>query len=506
MKKNPVLQYNPYYLKMFRKTNKWTAFLALSIFFSVIQSLPLQCQEVLTRIQTKLAALENDPVLQDGRVGFCLSSAKTGEVLIELNSQKGMTPASNMKLSTTAAALKYLGADYKFETRLEYDGSIKDGVLHGNLYITGSGDPTLGSHRFSDADWEKIASSWIEVLKSNKIKKINGNIIGDGTSFDNNPLPDGWVWSDIGNYYGAGTFGLNVFDNTYTITFKPGKVGSKAEILRIEPTLPIEFINEVTTAPAGTGDNAYIYGSPYTNIRQISGTIPAGKKEFTIKGSIPDPPGYCARSFGGFLKDAGIEFTGKADNILFVKEKKERRTKLTSYLSPPLKDIVYQTNMYSINLYAEALLKSIGNKVHQEGSVSAGLQAVNEYWGMNKVVGCIKSADGSGLAVTNIASPAFLANAMASISSETYFPDLLESLPVAGVSGTLWNVCKGTPSEKKLRAKSGTLKGVICYTGYVPDKSGNMMAFSFMVNNYSGITYTVMRKKMEEIMGLLAEL
>ncbi|MFN6945627.1 MAG: D-alanyl-D-alanine carboxypeptidase/D-alanyl-D-alanine-endopeptidase [Cytophagaceae bacterium] len=475
------------------------------LLFFLSCSADLSAQGNKEKLIKALSNLESDPVLKDGRLGFSLAYVDDKSTIVGLNESKGLVPASNLKLITTATALAILGPEYRYETHLEYDGKIVSGVLDGNLYIRGSGDPTFGSDRFKETDWNLISDKWLLSLKELGIKRITGSVIGDGSVFDNNPIPEGWIWSDIGNYYGAGVFGLNIYENTYKLIFRPGKVSEKAEILRTEPDLPFNYKNEVITAAAGTGDNAYIYGSPYTDFRMVSGTIPAGSREFTIKGSLPDPVGYCAGSFLRKLQENGIEINQKASNILFIDKPLVERTKIAVHLSPELKQVVYYTNMYSINLYAESLLKTLGSYKKKNGSVKGGLQVVSEYWSDKNISECFKIYDGSGLSGTNLVSPNFMVQAMQKISLESFSESLYESLPVAGKSGTLWNVCKGTPAENKLRAKSGTLKGVICYSGYVRDKNGKIMAFSIMVNNYS-CNYSAMRKKIEEIMAILPTL
>ena len=177
-----------------------------------------------------------------------------------------MYPASNLKLLTTAVALDMLGGDYQINTDLEYDGQINSkGELNGNLYIRGEGDPTLGSSEMEGvARYDSLFRIWVEQIKAKGIIKITGNIIGDDSYFDYMPLPGGWAWDDIGNYYAAGTSGLCINENLYYLYFKPAdSVGEKAEVIRTEPQLAnLSFINHMKTGKKGSGDNGYIYAAP----------------------------------------------------------------------------------------------------------------------------------------------------------------------------------------------------------------------------------------------------
>jgi serine-type D-Ala-D-Ala carboxypeptidase/endopeptidase (penicillin-binding protein 4) len=460
----------------------------------------------LQKLKSEILKLSEDPSLKHSQVSFSLRSPG-GKIVYQYNGEKSLIPASNLKISTTASALSLLGEDFTFQTRIEYDGTIsKDGILNGNLYIIGGGDPSLGTGRIKDCpDMDKLLSLLVEKIKQSGIRKINGSIYSDDRIFEKNVIPDYWMWTDIGNYYGAAAFGININDNFYKLYFKPGSsVGDSTLILRTDPEVPgIRFFNNVKTAAAGTGDNAYIYGAPYSNYRYLSGTIPLGG-EFSIKGALPDPAYLLCFSLYKTLVSSGINLTCPVSNAGIISSG-ERKT-IYIHDSPTLKELVKQTNMASINLYSEAMLKMIGYKINKSGSTNAGIKAVTDYWSKKGLdtLGLFLF-DGSGLSATNAVSANHLSQMLQIITKESFFKSFYNSLPVAGISGTMSKLGKGSAMENNIRAKTGTINNAICYSGYVNSKKGERMSFSIMVNNFEG-TGIALVQKLVKAMTAMSEL
>jgi D-alanyl-D-alanine carboxypeptidase/D-alanyl-D-alanine-endopeptidase (penicillin-binding protein 4) len=413
-----------------------------------------------------------------------------------------------MKVLTTATALKVLGENYKFETKLYYTGNIIQGVLNGNIIIQGSGDPTLGSSRIpGNLSLTDFISLIITKIKEAGVTKINGKIIQDLFAFNKNAIPDGWIWTDIGNYYGAGCFGLNINENSFNIYFKPGKkLGDSTSIIRTEPSYPnLRIDNKVLTGPVGSGDNAWVFGAPYSNFRLISGSIPAGVNEFSIKASIPDPAYLLVFMVYSELIKNGIQVMEEPTTSDLLKKTdmvfNQPKSLLYNYQSPPLKDIVYYTNLNSLNLYAEGLYNSLEKKL-----TNCPNEVITDYW---KSKGIITEGnfiyDGSGLSPQTGIKPSFLTLILFETSKDSSFNAFFNSLPVAGESGTLSRFCKGTKAEKKIFAKSGSMEKVLGYSGFVKSKSGETYSFSLLINNYTGKpTQTIQR--VEKIMIMLTEL
>jgi D-alanyl-D-alanine carboxypeptidase/D-alanyl-D-alanine-endopeptidase (penicillin-binding protein 4) len=407
-----------------------------------------------------------------------------------------------------------LGEDYQFKTELQYDGQLKpDGTLDGNLYIRGGGDPTLGAGRTTGSlALGELMGLWVAKVKAAGIKRVNGMVVGDADVFDENVIPSGWTWSDIGNYYGSPAFGLNVNDNLYRLSFRPGaRAGEPAKVLRTDPAMHgMEFTNEVTTGAPGSGDNAYIYGVPYTDMRIVQGTVPAGVKEFTIKGAMTDPPLTCAELFHDRLQAGGVPIDKLPTTTRLLRQRKALstagRTAFYTHLSPALKEIVYQTNLQSMNLYAEAMLKMMGVEAFKDGTTVSGTMAVENFWrGKGVDLGGFFMRDGSGLSRSNALTAATLTTMLQYAANQPFFTSYYASFPVAGVSGTMSNVGRGTAAEGNVRAKTGTIERVTSYSGYFRTRSGELMTFAIIANDYNGESKAI-RRKIEKIMGMMVKL
>jgi len=397
-------------------------------------------------------------------VGIYAVESSSGDILVEKNSDLSLMPSSCMKIVTTGAALHILGADRRFETVLEYDGVIDSGkTLHGNLYIRGGGDPCLGSDRIAGSlSWKKQIETWADAVQKLGIRKIEGKVIGDASKWEKALAVPSWSWEDLGNYYGAGACALSFHENAYSLYFKPGKkVGEKATLLRTDPPLPLlNFQNEVKTGPEGSGDCACIYGSEFSPIQFIRGTVPAGVNEFAIKGAIPDPASYCAEMLMKELQDRGLQI-GQQEITA-----QNKRVSFHTTLSPTVGEIVHWTNQNSINIYAEHLLKKMGEVACKEGSTAAGIKAVADFWNSQKVdLGGFYMVDGSGLSRKNLITATQLVEMLLKMKSSPYYSVFFESLPQC---------------QAPIRAKSGSMSMAKGYAGY----SGEI-AFAIIVNQCS---------------------
>jgi len=381
----------------------------------------------------------------------------TGEVVADRNSDLSFTPASCLKVVTTAAALHVLGPEYRFETRLEYDGEVIGGnTLRGALWIRGGGDPCLGSERIAGPlASDKQLSAWADAVCKLGIAKIEGKVAVDLSRWEQALAVPSWAWEDLGNYYGAGASALSFHENSYALVFQPGtQVGEPAKILRTEPRLSHPIQCEVTTGPVGSGDRACIYGSEFSPLQFVRGTVPAGVNEFAIRGAIPDPASFCAKRLEEELKKRGIAIEGK--ETLPAK----KRTVIHTTASPPIQEIVNWTNRKSVNLYAEHLLKEMGYAVYKEGSTEAGVRAVSDFCrsqGIDLDGFCM--VDGSGLSRKNLITPKQLVQLLVKMNGSVHLFDSLSE------------------HEGGVRAKSGSMAHTKGYAGYV-----GKIAFAAFVN------------------------
>ncbi len=447
-------------------------------------------------LQQAINTFVDDPVLQHASVSISVLDLALERQVAGYQSMKSLIPASSLKVLTTASALSILGTDYRFKTEIQYDGHIDDnGVLSGNIYIKGYGDPTLGSDQIEGVpELEDIMERFRLSLQRKGIREIKGYIIADATHFESAANAPTWQWNDMGNYYASGVFGLNIHENFYYLKFRQtSRLGAIPTIAKVQPYVKeLILVNEVTSAGSNTGDNAYIFGAPYNYYRYVRGTIPIGSGLFTIKGSIPDPPLFTAQYLLDKLDEIGIKCEKGATTIRRLSMEnmemgKAPRMVLSAHYSPSLQLIVERANQKSINLYCESMLKAIGNDQKNEGTTKAGIKAIQEHWeskGM-EFDGCFLE-DGSGLSPRNGVSSYFLASLMLKIKKETALYEVFEpSLPIAGETGTLRYFLSNTAAQGKIKAKSGSISRVRSYTGYVETKTGRTLSFAIMVNNYS---------------------
>jgi serine-type D-Ala-D-Ala carboxypeptidase/endopeptidase (penicillin-binding protein 4) len=461
-----------------------------------------------------LKDLDEERGLRNGIFSFCLKNVKSQETVINHNADRSVVIASNMKAVTTAAALDMLGDNFTFETKLQFDGQLlPDGTLNGNVYITGGGDPTLGSKRVRGSlSMDEIMMLWVNKIRASGIRKINGAVIADADFWEENAVPQGWAWGDMGNYYGAAVFGLNINDNMYYLTFKSAPTeGLPTRILNIQPNIPeLAITSTVKTGKPALGDQAYIYGAIYGNYQFIEGTIPAGVAEFTIKGAIPDAPKTCSQVFTQYLNKFKIPVSSEGTSTRLMRRQGKlintARQNIYIHQSPPLKDIVAFTNLYSMNLYAEALAKALGKKVYNEGSTYMGVNAIRGHWfekGIKNAGFFMK--DGSGLSRTNAATTSQLTDILSYMTKQPTFSTFYASLPVAGVSGTMAPLCRETVAAGNLRAKSGSVDRVKSWCGYFKSQSGALYSFSLIANDYE-MPYETLQERVEKIMVMMVKL
>ncbi|MCB9283117.1 MAG: D-alanyl-D-alanine carboxypeptidase/D-alanyl-D-alanine-endopeptidase [Lewinellaceae bacterium] len=459
-------------------------------------------------LQTAIHAWVGDDDLRQARISLAIIDVDSRQLVGSWDPHALLTPASSLKVLTTSAALITLGSDYRFKTELQYDGAIDaNGILQGNLYIKGYGDPVLGSDQMEGVDGlDEVMQAFQEAVLAAGIRKITGRVVGDASFYSGAPAPDGWKEEDAGNYYGAGVWALNIHENLYYLPFQQNaKLNGQPKMLDPYPPIPeMTFFNEVRSGARGSGDNAYIYGGPYDYYCPVKGTIPQGSGVFRIKGAVPDPPLMAAQLLSKTLVANGV------DVVMPPMAKKESggsaRKVIYTHYSPSLEKIVDRANQESVNLYCEALLPAIGMKKYGEGTRAAGIQAVKECWADRGVSLEVRAmADGCGLSVDNRVSSYQLAQVMRKIYVDSQLWTVFgPSLPVAGKSGTLSDLLKGTLAEGRIQAKSGSMKSVRSYTGIAHTRSGKTLAFCMIANNFSCSSYA-MRKKMEQLMLRLVQ-
>ncbi len=438
-------------------------------FFSII----LIFYSFTTNAQTALQTFLNHDALRHAIIGFELRELASEKTISAHNAQTACTPASVTKLITTATALEIFGADYTFKTQLAIDGTIDSaGILHGNLYIIGGGDPTLGSRFFpQNKDFIPV---WLEAVRKAGIKEIQGNIYSETSLYDENPVPVLWLQEDVGNYFGAGVFALSWADNTVAVTIENGTVKKR------EPYIGYEFANRLQ---AGTKDSIYFMGEPFSNRRTIYGTYRPHTTRVE-KADMSNPPSILQIYVSEQFQEKGLPI----QRCYF--EEKNEKTIIYTHHSPPLKEIIKQTNFTSNNNYAEHILKHLALQNDSVATFNGALQVQRNFWTKKGIdMSGVFLYDGSGLSPKNAMTPDFVCDILSLMKSNTNFRN---SLPVSGESGTVAKFLSTTPLKGKVRVKSGSFRNVQCYAGYI-SLNGKDYAFCIMVNNFTGTRANVVK-------------
>jgi D-alanyl-D-alanine carboxypeptidase/D-alanyl-D-alanine-endopeptidase (penicillin-binding protein 4) len=466
------------------------------LFISLLISTLGFSQTISTQLASGIKKLEADGQFKNSIISFYVVDSKTGKLVFEKNGATGLAPASCQKIVTSVSAFELLGHAYIFKTYITHHQPIQNGVLQGNLYFVGDGDPTLGSWRWNTTSEWQVVQTVLNTLQKNNIKSIAGELVVDDGCFAFNPLPDGWIWEDIGNYYGAGVWGLNWRENQFELTFKTGSaVNDSTTIIATKPPFILNdysFLNFVKTGAKGSGDNAYLFSAPFTKNIIAKGTVPLSADGFAIDGATPNPPKLFLQTIYSYLKINHVPVAGNGwtytEKILnherVVMPKGEI---LDSIVSPPLDSINYWFLKKSVNLYGEALVKTMAYKKYLSGSTDSGISIIKDFWskkGINK--SALNIIDGSGLSPAN----RITANALVAIlqyaQKQNWYPSFYNALPVIN----------------NIKMKDGYISGVRSYAGYVQSKSGARYTFSFIVNNFDGSPATI-REKIWEVLDLL---
>lgn len=408
---------------------------------------------------------------------LCVLDANTGKILYAKNENVGLATASTLKTITSATALSVLGKDFKYETTLGYSGAIDtEGTLKGNVIILGGGDPTLGSWRYESSKENVILNAWVRAIKAAGIKKIEGSVIGDESVWGSQTTPDGWVWQDIGNYYGSGASGLTWRENQFDLHLRANRSDQTVSILKTVPAMPyLKIVNELTAGAEGTGDNVYVYLPSLSSIAYLRGTWGLGTAKSGVSAALPDPAFDAAFRLQDTLQRLGINSSLEpTTSRLLTADKKSvpfLSKKITTVSSPPLSEIIYWFNKKSVNLYGEHLIKTIAWKTGKLPTTKNGAAAVVNFWAQKGIDrNALNILDGSGLSPGTRVTTQAMANVLFLAQKETWFPEYYKSLP----------------ENNGMKLKSGTINDVSAFAGYYTAENGNKYVIVINVNNYSG--------------------
>jgi D-alanyl-D-alanine carboxypeptidase/D-alanyl-D-alanine-endopeptidase (penicillin-binding protein 4) len=423
--------------------------------------------------------------------GVDIRSLDTGEHLFDLNAGRLMMPASNMKIVTLAAAADVLGWDHRFATTLEtsapVDAGASVGVLRGDLIVRGGGDPTINTR---DKRAAAVLDEWAAALQAAGIRTIEGRIIGDDQSFDDEGIGPGWAWDYLQFGYAAPVGALQFNENMATLTVRPAAEAGDPAQVTLTPGAGLTILTRVATVAAGSPATLDYRRRLDQPVLEVSGSIAAGSAPLERTVAVVNPTIFFAQSLKDGLIARGIAVTGAAADLDDVAAElagsaSERRT-IVETMSPPLREIATVLMKVSQNLYAETLLKATGAARGGLGTFEGGLTAVRSAlasWGVPD--DAYVNADGSGLSRYNY----LAASTVTAVLEHEYKDDrhrdaFVATLPIAGKDGSIATRMRRTRAEGNAVAKTGSISNVRALSGYVRTRDGEMLVFSILANDF----------------------
>ena len=453
---------------------------------------PIRCSEAATaagsesikRLYSDLDRIFSDRKFAGGYWGVQVYSLDHSEILYARNPSSLFIPASNNKIITAAVALLCLGPDYRFRTQLGIDGPVVDGVLEGNLIVTGFGDPSITVEK-PDEDPFRTFRHWAAILKEKGIRKITGDFIGDAGSFERTMFGQGWAWNDLTEGYAAPVSALQFNGNRLWIEIKPSRKRGSFVAIELKP-LPHYWIveNKLIADTDDREEKIAIERSGTDESIVLQGTFPGNSASIIKAVAVQDPVRYYLSALKHIFGEEQIDVLtcGIRENRVIDRKSP---TPLWTHTSPPLSEILKPLLKESLNLHAETLTRVLGMELRGTGSFEAGKEVVEETLSRMAVDKDHYSfADGSGLSRRNLSSAQILVRVLSSLYRSSHFTHFYDALAIAGRDGTLENRLKGTTAENNIRAKTGTMSNVSSISGYLKTKDGEMLAFSILANNF----------------------
>lgn len=450
-----------------------------NFFFFLILTVTLTAQSSIESVQNKIEDLLTDSFFDTTLAAVDIYNLSTNEVLYQKNNKFLLHPASNMKVLTSAAGLLYLGADHQFKTQLYYTGKITGSILKGNLYFIGGGDPDFNTDDLS---------TFVDAVKSLGVTRVEGNLYADISYKDSLFWGMGWMWDDNPSTDAPYLSALNINGNTITISITPDAAGDSLKI-KLIPETEYFTIKNSSKLVDRVKNPFYVIRNYYDRKDEfvISGDINKNQQSVARTFNVNAPHKFFLNLFKEQLEKNNISFKGKIDTLTTPPNAKQIHTFSRTY-----GQVIKELNKNSNNLNAEMTLFALGEKYFGKPSTaSKGIKMIDSLIiasGLNP--GNYRLVDGSGVSHYNLVTAELLLGVLKYFYYEQpeLYRLLSDSFPFSGVDGTLRNRMRGSAAENNVKAKTGTLSGISCLSGYVNAKNGDIIAFSIMIQNHFGKT------------------
>ena len=455
-------------------------------------------------LRRRIDAALGDKKLGATRVGARVIAADSGKVLYSLRASEQFIPASNVKIITSAAALAYLGEDFRFRTRICARGRVRAGKIAGDLIVWGSGDPNI-SGRLYDDDPLALPNRWAKALVGKGIRQIQGDLILDDLAFDGEGRHPSWDKRQHHRWYQAPAGAISFNDNCIDVHVRPGAGSGGRAIVTISPaTAFVTLENRISTVAKGAA---------LVNLsREIDGThivatgkVPVSAGAATYWVTVDDPALFFGTVFAEALARQGIRLEGGIRKAQSPTGADGRSADVLIEHTSRLGDTIAVMNRRSQNFYAENVLKCLGWKRHGRGTFTNGTRAMSDFLSS---LGYAKDscvlADGSGLSKTARVSPAVLTDVLVAMNQSKHRDVYVASLARPGEPGTLRKRMRTGAVRDAVFAKTGYVRGVSALSGYVRTRSGGVLAFSVLMNELACPLATA-RSAQDALCQILAE-
>jgi D-alanyl-D-alanine carboxypeptidase/D-alanyl-D-alanine-endopeptidase (penicillin-binding protein 4) len=461
---------------------------------------PASPSRALDQLQHDIDAILGSSLLERGFWGVVIKPVDRDDAWYSRNGTKLLMPASSLKIVTLAAAADKLGWDYRYETRVFPIGVVRGGVLHGDLVVVGSGDPSLDDW---DGNATRLFGEWATQLKAAGISEIDGRIVGDDNAFEDDTIGLGWAWDDLPAGFAAGVSALQFNEANVQLRLGPGDAVGDGAVATLSPAFAGLTLNNllVTGAPGSIG-NVVRRRLPGSSRLELRGTLPLRGRPYSQMASVDNPTLYFVNALRTALIADGVPVGGGAVDIddLPSPPSHDRIVPLITYQSPPLSMLATTMMKLSQNQFAEALFKTVGGGFSE--AARAAERDTLQRWGIDPAGTVL--ADGSGLSRYNYITPATMVSVLAHVAHSEVLRSVYQStLPIAGRDGTLELRMKGTAAEGRAFVKTGSMTAVRTAAGYVLTADGQTLAFAIFANNFENSS-AVINAATDEIIVRLA--